>query len=151
MLIILVNCIEKGLISLINDLFIVVWDRFLIIELLIKFDLVSQLIHLKKLEHVMVTQFVISTNIKNRECKFLPQLLATLDEFWNNLYKAIQSFSPNLANVGINKLHYTFLKLLTVSDSQHLLILVSVKLAKGCNCSFLSHIDKERIKIFRFL
>jgi hypothetical protein len=64
----------------------------------------------------MVTQFFISTNVKDSESKLLPQFLPTFDEVLDNLYVTIHCFSTNLANVDIEKLHNTFLKLLTVSE-----------------------------------
>lgn len=72
MLIVLVNSIKKCLICLIDNLFIVVGDPLLIIELFIKFYLISELVHLEKLEHVMVTKFFISTNVKDSKSKLLP-------------------------------------------------------------------------------
>lgn len=75
---ILVYSIEKCLVRLIDNFSVVVWNCLLIIKLFIKLYLISKLEHLEELEHVMITQFFVSTYIKQEVSKFLPQWLSSL-------------------------------------------------------------------------
>jgi hypothetical protein len=71
--VILNDCGEKGLVSLVYSLSIVAWDLFFVVELSIEVNGLSKSELLQDWKHVMLTQLVVASDVETEIGEFSPE------------------------------------------------------------------------------
>jgi len=101
--VILNNCSEKGLVSLIYRLSIVARNFFFVVELTIEVNGLAKSELLQDRKHVMLTQLFVASNVETEIGEFSPEYCASLDEFFQHLDVMVKGRAQEDAKVCVKK------------------------------------------------
>ena len=101
--VILNDCGEKRLISLVYSLSIVARDLFFVVELSIEVNVLAKSKLLQDRKHVMLTQLVVASDVETEIGEFSPEYCASLDEFFQHLDVMVKGRAQEDAKVCVKK------------------------------------------------
>ena len=101
--IILNDCVEKGLVSLIYRLSIVARNLFFVVELSIEVNGFSKSELFQDRKHVMLTQLVVASDVETEIGEFSPEYCASLYEFFQHLDVMVKGRAQEDAKVCVKK------------------------------------------------